>query len=179
MSTHPYDADAAASALAAATGVAQHDVVVVLGSGWAGAADALGTPVAQVSVAALPGFHAPVAPGHLGELRSYDRGGRRVLVILGRTHLFEGHGPAAVAHPIRTAAAAGCRTAILTNASGSLRDGWAPGTQVLITDHLNLTGRSPLTGADFVDLTDAWSPPLRALAHEVDPAASGRGPFWC
>jgi len=178
-------ADAAARVLASATGVAHHDVAVVLGSGWGGAADALGRPVAEVAFADLPGFVPPVAPGHAGVVRSYERGGRYVLAVLGRTHLFEGHGAHAVVHAVRTAAATGCGTLVLTNASGSLRDGWAPGTGVMLTDHLNLTGVSPLAGAqsatsgaqrtaearpvEFVDLTHAWSPRLRALTREVDP----------
>ena len=137
-------ADAAARVLADATGVPRHDVAVVLGSGWGGAADAFGRPVAEVRFGDLPGFRPPVAPGHAGVVRSYERAGRRILAVLGRTHLFEGHGPGAVVHAVRTAAAAGCRTLVLTNASGSLRDDWAPGTGVVITDHVNLTGVSPL-----------------------------------
>lgn len=162
-------AEAAARELAAATGFGMHDVAMVLGSGWGGAADALGRPVAEVAFADLPGFHTPVAPGHAGVVRSYERAGRKIVVFLGRTHLFEGHGPDAVVHAVRTAAAAGCRTIILTNASGSLRDDWPPGTGVLLSDHVNMTGISPLSGAQFTDLTDAWSPRLRALAHETDP----------
>ena len=86
----------------------------------------------------LPGFHVPVAEGHRGEVRSVVLGEHRVLLYLGRTHLYEGHGPAAVAHPIRTAAAAGVRLAVLTNANGSLRDDVELGQPVLISDHLNL-----------------------------------------
>jgi purine-nucleoside phosphorylase len=163
------DADAAARAIAEATGVLRHDAAIVLGSGWGEAADAFGAATAEIAYADLPGFLPPVAPGHAGVVRSYKRGGKHVLAFLGRTHLFEGHGPGPVAHAVRTAAAAGCHTVVLTNASGSLRDGWAPGTGVVLTDHLNMTGVSPLAGAKFVDLTDAWSPRLRALAHELDP----------
>lgn len=165
------DPVAAARALASATGVERHHVAVVLGSGWAGAADALGRPVAEIRSVDLPGFLAPVAPGHAGLFRSYERDdGRRVLAVLGRTHLFEGHGAGATVHAVRTAAAAGCHTLVLTSASGSLRDDWSPGTGVVVTDHLNLTGVSPLSGASFVDLTDAWSLRLQALAHDLDPA---------
>jgi purine-nucleoside phosphorylase len=159
----------AAEVLAQATGVAHHDAVVVLGSGWDAAADVLGTLVAELPVASLPGFLAPVAPGHRGLARSYDLDGLAVLAYLGRTHLYEGHGPGPVAHPVRVAAAAGARVAVLTNASGGLRADWPPGTGALIADHLNLTFVSPLTGPEFVDLTDAWSPRLRALARAADP----------
>ncbi len=160
---------AAADALAERTGVPRHDAVVVLGSGWDAAADALGTPVAELSVAELPGFLTPVAPGHRGLVRSYDLDGVAVLAYLGRTHLYEGHGPGPVAHPLRVAAAAGARVAVLTNASGGLRPDWPPGTGALLADHLNLTSVSPLNGPQFVDLTDAWSPRLRALARAADP----------
>ncbi len=161
---------AAAAALAQATEVPRHDAVVVLGSGWDAAADVLGALVAELPVADLPGFRAPVAPGHRGLVRSYDLEGVAVLAYLGRTHLYEGHGPGPVAHPVRVAAAAGARVAVLTNASGGLRPDWPPGTGALIADHLNLTGVSPLSGAHFVDLTDAWSPRLRSIARQTDPA---------
>jgi purine-nucleoside phosphorylase len=73
-----------------------------------------------------------------------------------------------VVHAVRTAAAAGCHTIVLTNGCGGLNPDWAPGTPVLIRDHLNLTGTSPVEGANFVDLTDLYTPRLRDLAHEVD-----------
>jgi purine-nucleoside phosphorylase len=162
-------AAAAAEVLAQATGVPRHDAVVVLGSGWEGAADVLGTLVAELPVTALPGFLTPVAPGHRGLVRSYDLDGLAVLAYLGRTHLYEGHGPGPVAHPVRVAAAAGAQVAILTNASGGLRADWEPGTGAVLSDHLNLTLVSPLDGPAFVDLTDAWSPRLRAVARAADP----------
>jgi purine-nucleoside phosphorylase len=74
-----------------------------------------------------------------------------------------------VAHAVRVAAAAGARVAVLTNASGGLRADWPPGTGALVADHVSWTGVSPLVGARFVDLTDAWSPRLRALARAADP----------
>lgn len=159
----------AASVLADRTGVPRHDAVVVLGSGWDAAADVLGDLVAELPVTDLPGFLAPVAPGHRGLARSYDLGGTAVLAYLGRTHLYEGHGPGPVAHPVRVAAAAGARVAVLTNASGGLRTDWSRGTGALIADHLNWTGVSPLVGARFVDLTGAWSPRLRSLARAAEP----------
>jgi purine-nucleoside phosphorylase len=162
-------AAAAAETLARATGAARHDVAVVLGSGWVPAADALGAAEVELPVTDLPGFAAPVVAGHAGRLRSLSVGGSRVLVFLGRTHLYEGRGVDPVVHGVRTAAAAGCRTVILTNAAGGLREGFQVGQPVLISDHLNLTGRSPLVGPRFVDLTNAYAPRLRALAREVEP----------
>jgi purine-nucleoside phosphorylase len=160
---------AAADALARRTGVRRHAAAVVLGSGWDAAADTLGSLVAELPVADLPGFLPPVAPGHQGLVRSYDLDGLPVLVYLGRTHLYEGHGLGPVAHPVRVAAASGARAVVLTNASGGLRPDWPPGTGALLADHLNLTFVSPLEGAQFVDLTEAWSPRLRAVASAADP----------
>ena len=95
--------------------------------------------------------------------------GRRALVYGTRTHFYEGKGVRAVVHAVRTAAAAGCRTIVLTNGCGGLNPAWTPGTPVLISDHLNLTATSPIEGANFVDLTDLYSPRLRDLARAVDP----------
>ncbi len=163
-------ADEAAAALAERTGVDKHDVAVVLGSGWRPAADEIGGAVAEVPMAELPGFAAPTVAGHGGTIRSLRAGDRRVLVLLGRTHFYEGRGVGAVVHGVRTVAAAGCRAVVLTNAAGCQRDGIPVGTPVLISDHLNLTATSPLAGAQFVDLTDLYSPRLRALAREIDPS---------
>ncbi len=166
------DAHAAAVRLAELTGADRHDALVVLGSGWAPAADAFGEPVAAFPMTELPGFRAPVAEGHRGEVRSVVLGEHRVLLYLGRTHLYEGHGPAAVAHPVRTAAAAGVRLAVLTNANGSLREDVALGDVLLIGDHINLAQLnglgSPLEGPRFIDLTDVWSARLRAIARGLD-----------
>ena len=163
-------AAAAAAVIAERTAVPEHDVAVVLGSGWAPAADALGAPDTVLAMAELPGFSAPTAAGHGGQLRSLRIGAQRVLVLLGRIHGYEGHPPADVVHPVRTACAAGAGTVVLTNAAGGLRPEYTVGQPVLIADHLNLTARSPLVGAQFVDLVDAYSPRLRAAARRVDPA---------
>jgi purine-nucleoside phosphorylase len=159
----------AAARLAELTGMASYDAVVVLGSGWGPAAEAFGEPLSTVAMTDVPGFRAPVAPGHPGEIRSCRPGGVSTLVLVGRTHLYEGHGLDAVVHGVRTAAAAGVRLALLTNANGSLRSDWRLGQPVLVADHLSLTAASPLAGPRFVDLTDAWSPRLRLLARELDP----------
>jgi purine-nucleoside phosphorylase len=161
-------ARAGAERLAEATGAATHDVALVLGSGWVPAADALGGAETDGAVTDLPGFLPPAVAGHAGRYRSLQVGGRRVLVLLGRTHLYEGRGTDPVVHGVRVAAAAGCRAVVLTNAAGGLREGLAVGQPVLVADHLNLTARSPLVGARFVDLTDLYSARLRALAREVD-----------
>jgi purine-nucleoside phosphorylase len=147
----------------------RHDVAVVLGSGWQPVADAFGPADLDVAMAELPGFVPPGVGGHPGRVRSIDVAGTRTLVLLGRTHLYEGHGVDAVAHGVRVAAAAGCRTVVLTNGCGSLRPEWGPGTPVLIRDHLNLTGRSPLRGPAFVDLTDAYAERLRSACRALDP----------
>ncbi len=160
----------AAAVIVDRTGVDEHDVAVILGSGWAPAVDELGDPVAVVPMAELPGFISPAAGGHGGQLLSLRIGDRRVLVFLGRIHGYEGYEPRQVVHPVRTACAAGVTTMVLTNAAGSLREDFAVGQPVLISDHLNLTARSPLIGARFVDMVDAYSPRLRTVAHELDPS---------
>lgn len=244
-----------AQRLAKLTGVARHEVAVVLGSGWAPAADLLGSTLAEVPVSELGGFPVSTVPGHAGTVRSVVLGASaggprsaadpgapaaappatappaatasattphepattphapaepattprapaepattprtpattpgtpatgsrgqamRVLVFLGRAHLYEGHSPQTVVHGVRTAVAAGCRVVVLTNAAGGIREGLRVGQPVLIRDHLNLTGRSPLAGPPppaglpprFADLTDLYSARLRALARAAAP----------
>src|SRR6201997_144705 len=159
----------AAQAIGERTGMHERDVAVVLGSGWAPAGAALGSPTVALAQAELPGFAPPRAVGHTGELMSVRIGEHWVLVLVGRVHAYEGHDLAHVVHPVRTACAAGARIVVLTNAAGGLRPDMQIGQPVLISDHLNLTARSPLVGAQFVDLTDAYAPRLRELARETDP----------
>ena len=154
----------------------RHDILVVLGSGWAHAASIL-EATDELSVTDIPGFLKPSALGHGGTLKSVQVGDSHVLLLTGRTHLYEGHGVDAVVHAVRTAWYTGCKTVVLTNASGCLHENWGVGATVVITDHINLTGFSPLTGAEaptplpgrFVDLTDAYSPRLTNIAKQVDP----------
>lgn len=162
------EAARAAESLAERTGVDRHEVAVVLGSGWGPAAEALGTPETEVAMAELPGFLSPSADGHRGQVLSVAVGDRRVLVLVGRIHAYEGFDLGQVVHPVRTACAAGAKVVVLTNAAGGLRPEYRVGQPVLISDHLNLTARSPLIGAQFVDLVDAYSPRLRALARSVE-----------
>lgn len=154
------------------TGTGHHDVAVVLGSGWGTAAAALGTPAAEIPMGEIPGFLEPGAEGHHGRVLSVPTGSRRVLVFLGRIHAYEGHDLDQVVHPVRTACAAGAEVIILTNAAGGLHQDYRVGQPVLISDHLNLTARSPLVGPQFVDLIDAYSPRLRELALRADSALS-------
>jgi purine-nucleoside phosphorylase len=170
--TDPFDlAHAAAQRFAELTGTERHDVALVLGSGWAPAGDLLGETLAEVATTDLPGFAAAAVAGHRGTVRSVRIGDtdRRAMVFGTRTHFYEGRGVRAVVHGVRTAAAAGCSTLVLTNGCGGLDPSWAPGTPVLISDHINLTATSPLEGPTFVDLTDLYSARLRALCREVEP----------
>jgi purine-nucleoside phosphorylase len=160
----------AADAIAERTGTAEHDVAIVLGSGWAPAVETLGSPAAVVPMAEIPGFTPPSAVGHRGEVMSMRIGQHRVLVLAGRVHAYEGHDLRHVVHPVRAACAAGARIVVLTNAAGGLRPDFRVGQPVLISDHLNLTARSPLVGAHFVDLTDAYAAQLRRLARDADPS---------
>ena len=158
MHSDAYDlARAAADALAARTGSRPFDVALVMGSGWVPAADALGEPTAEFSMTDLPGFAAPEVAGHSGVIRAVEVGGKRALVFLGRTHLYEGRGAPPVVHGVRTVLAAGVRTIVLTNAAGGLRpERQQVGDAVLIADHINLTGANPLTGPTFIDMSEAY-----------------------
>ncbi|MCY3561579.1 MAG: purine-nucleoside phosphorylase [bacterium] len=162
---------------------------VVLGTGWDDAFAELGELEAQIPTTELAGFPATRVEGHGGTVGAVAAGDRRLLVYRGRVHLYEGNSAAAVSHGVRAAAAAGCEAAVLTNAAGGLRPHYRVGAAVLISDHLNLTGASPVEGTEwgtdrFVNLVDSYSPRLRALAAEVAPGtpegvyAGLRGPHF-
>lgn len=181
MSTHTGDlaasetdpfamAEAAAATIAERTGAPRHDVALVLGSGWGQTADRIGETLVAIDNADVPGFGKAAVAGHSGVMRSVRIGDtdRRALVYGTRTHFYEGRGVRAVVHGVRTAAAAGCSTIVLTNGCGGLNPEWSAGTPVLIRDHLNLTAASPIEGANFVDLTDLYTPRLREIARSVD-----------
>ncbi|MBS1675301.1 MAG: purine-nucleoside phosphorylase [Actinobacteria bacterium] len=153
------------------TGVDHHDIAVTLGSGWGKAAELIGETIATIPATEVTGFSKPALEGHVGTLRSIvTPGGRNVLVIGARTHYYEGHGVRRVVHSVRTAAATGATTMVLTNGAGGIRETWKPGQPVLISDHINLTADSPLEGATFIDLTDLYSRRLRDLARTIDPS---------
>lgn len=169
----PFDlAREAAAVIADRTGVERHDIALVLGSGWGETAELIGETETVIENVEVPGFSGAAVAGHSGSMRSVRIAGTdaRALVYGTRTHYYEGRGVRAVVHGVRTAAAAGCRTIVLTNGCGGLRPEWAPGTPVLISDHLNLTATSPLEGANFVDLTDLYTPRLREIARQIDPS---------
>jgi purine-nucleoside phosphorylase len=147
------------------------EIGIVLGSGLGGLADDLEDAVA-IPFAELPGWPAATAPGHAGRLLLGRLGGRPVAMLQGRFHLYEGNDPGLVVQPVLLFGRLGATSVVLTNAAGGLDPGFGPGTLMVIRDHINLTGRNPLTGANaemigsrFPDLTEAWSPALRARLH--------------
>lgn len=143
------------------------EVGIVLGSGLGGLADDLEDATA-IPFADLPGWPAATAPGHVGRLLVGRLAGRPVVMLQGRFHLYEGNDPGLVVQPVLLFHALGARVVILTNAAGGLDPSFGPGTLMLMSDHINLTGKTPLLGQNadelgprFPDMTDAWSPRLR------------------
>lgn len=160
----------AAGVLAERFGTPRHDLGVVLGSGWAHTIDALGEVTGEVSFDQIPGLGGDGVAGHVQKVSSVTLpDGRKALVFGSRTHFYANRDAQAVAHVVRTIAATGASTVVLTNGCGGLDPAVLPGTPVLISDHLNLTGATPLVGPEFVDMTDAYSKRLRAIAQQVDP----------
>jgi purine-nucleoside phosphorylase len=153
------------------------EIGVVLGSGLGAFADSLSQAV-RIPYRDIPGFPATSVAGHGGALVAGTLGGVRVLCLSGRVHLYEGHPPSRVVFGVRLLAALGCRAVILTNAAGATRADWSPGSLVLLSDHMNLTGQNPLVGAAeppfarFPDMTEAYDAELRALAHDAAREAS-------
>jgi purine-nucleoside phosphorylase len=170
-------AERAAAQLCERSGVERYDVAVVLGSGWKEGADALGPPTSVVATSSLSGFATPTVLGHTGEILTVSVAGTTIALVSGRVHLYEGHSANDVVHPVRTVIAAGAKKVILTNASGGVDPSVPPGSVVIIRDHLNFTGTSPLEGppppegygSRFVDLTDLYSERLRGVVHTVAP----------
>ena len=146
---------------------------IVLGSGLGGLADDLDEPIA-IPFADLPGWPSATAPGHVGRLLLGRLAGRPVVMLQGRFHIYEGNDPGLVIQPVLLFQRLGARIVVLTNAAGGVDPAFGPGTLMVIADHLNLTGRTPLLGPNaddigprFQDLTDAWSPRLRERLHEA------------
>ncbi|HTO95397.1 MAG TPA: purine-nucleoside phosphorylase [Myxococcales bacterium] len=154
-------------------------LAVVLGSGLGALAEALEDPRA-VPFASLPGFPVPTVQGHQGRVVYGKLAQTPVLALQGRIHGYEGHESAVVAFPVRVLGVLGARALVLTNAAGGCNPSFAPGDLMRITDHLNLTGRNPLTGPNeerlgprFPDLTHAWDSRL-ATAMEQAARAAGQ-----
>lgn len=169
--SNPFEiAKQAAEQIAKISGIAQHDIALTLGSGWAKAADLIGETVSEIPGSDIIGFSKPAVVGHVGTIRSVKLPSGKVALVIGaRTHFYENHGVRAVVHSVRTAAATGAKTMVLTNGAGGIKPQWQGGAAVLISDHINLTASSPLEGATFIDLTDLYSKRLRDVAREVDP----------
>ncbi len=147
------------------------EVGIVLGSGLGDLADGLEDATA-IPFAELPGWPAATAPGHAGRLLLGRLGDRAVVMLQGRFHLYEGNDPGLVIQPVLLFKQLGARLVVLTNAAGGLDPSFGPGTLMVMRDHINLTGRSPLIGPNadelgprFPDLTEAWSPRLRERLH--------------
>ena len=165
------------AALRARLGDRRPEVLVTLGSGLGSVADAVEDPIV-VDVLDLPGTAASTVPGHTATLLAGRLGGREVLVQAGRVHLYEGHSAHDVTRLVRVAARLGVSTFVVTNAAGGLTDAFTPGDLMVIDDHLNMTGTSPLQGVlrdgapRFVDMAGAYDADLRQAAHDV---AADRG----
>lgn len=149
------------------------EVGLVLGSGLGALADDLQDAV-TIPYHEIPHFPVSTAPSHAGRLAVGRMAGRPVAVMVGRAHLYEGYTAHQVALPVRALAAFGVRDLVLTNAAGGVNPAFAPGTLMLLTDHINLTGQNPLIGPNderlgrrFPDMTAVYDPALRALAREV------------
>ena len=152
------------------------DVAVVLGSGLGDFASRLADPV-TIPYGEIPGWPASAVVGHAGRLVAGTLAGRRVAALSGRAHIYEGHGFETVAFATRVLGALGVKRLILTNAAGGINTSFTPGTLMLIEDHINLMGGSPLTGPNderfgprFPDMTHVYSPRLRAVAEEASRA---------
>ena len=146
---------------------------VVLGSGLGGLADALENPV-EIPYGEIPGWPVSTAVGHAGVLVLGEMEDVPIAVLRGRAHLYEGLGADRAVFGVRVLGRLGVRTLVVTNAAGAINDTFLPGQLVLISDHVNLQGTSPLVGPNedklgprFPDMSDAYDPELRRLAHEA------------
>ena len=159
---------------------------IVLGSGLGGLADELVDPVA-ISFSELPGWPPATAPGHQGRLLLGYLAGVPVVMLQGRLHLYEGNDAGLVVQPVLLMGRLGARFVLLTNAAGGVNPAFQPGTLMVIADHLNLTGRTPLLGPNadtlgprFTDLTDVWTPHLRErlrAAFDAEGVARAEGVY--
>jgi purine-nucleoside phosphorylase len=153
------------------------DTAIILGSGLS---SLVGDSSAEkfISYSEFPGIPQPSVPGHTGRFVLGRIGNRKTIFAQGRVHLYEGFSAREVTSIVRVLAESGIKQLILTNAAGAVNPKFKPGEWMMITDHINLTGTSPLVGEaasparTFVDLTDAYSPRLcekfRSAARKID-----------
>jgi purine-nucleoside phosphorylase len=153
------------------------DIAIVLGSGLGAFADRLQDAVV-LEYTAIPHWPASNVIGHAGRLVVGQVAGRRVAVLSGRAHFYEGHPLTTVTFATRVLGRMGVRTLLLTNAAGGINTSFSPGTLMVIDDHINLMGGNPLVGPNddrfglrFPDMTDVYSPRLRAAADAAATAA--------
>jgi purine-nucleoside phosphorylase len=161
-------------------------VGIVLGSGLGSLADGIEDPVA-IPFEALPGWPVATAPGHVGRLVLGHLAGVPVVALQGRFHVYEGNAAGLVVQPVLLFRQLGASLVILTNAAGGVNPAYGPGTLMIISDHINLTGTSPLIGQNadvlgerFTDLTDVWTPAHRAAlraAGEAEDVAFEEGVY--
>lgn len=149
-------------------------VAIVLGSGLGRLADEVGD-AKRIPYAEIPGWKRSTVAGHAGELVVGTLGGKRVAVMKGRLHWYEGYDMDAVTYPVRVFRAWGIETLILTNACGGLNPAFKAGDLMVISDHINFMPANPLRGANdeslgtrFPDMVGTYTDELRALAHQVD-----------
>jgi purine-nucleoside phosphorylase len=171
-SPHGAAARAAADAVRDRLAVKDPAAAIILGSGLGALADRV-RDARRVPYRGIPGFHAPAVEGHRGELIAGTLGGREVLLLAGRFHMYEGHPAQAAAFPVRVVHALGAKVLFASNAAGGVRRTFRPGDLMVIADHLNLMFRNPLTGpvepgdTRFPDMSAPWSPRLAALLEEA------------
>lgn len=149
------------------------EVAIVLGTGLGALTELLDADVV-IPYADLPGFAVPTVESHAGRLHLGTLAGRRVAMLQGRFHRYEGYTLDRVTFPVRVLHALGAGTLIVSNVSGGMHPLWEAGDLVLLADHINLLGDNPLAGPDddggsarFPDLTEAYDPALRLLARDV------------
>lgn len=145
---------------------------MILGSGLGELANELEDSIA-VPYAKIPHFPVSTVPGHAGRLVAGKLGGKRVLVMQGRFHYYEGYGMDTVAFPVQMMRVLGIKNLLVTNAAGCVNTAWQPGNLMLISDHIKLIPENPLRGTNipelgdrFFDMSTAYSRQLRAMARE-------------
>ncbi len=167
--------DEAAEAVRVACGDAE--IGIILGSGLGEYVEALeGAKI--LPYAKIPGFPTSTVAGHAGEWHAGTLHGKRIAMMRGRFHYYEGYTTQDITLPVRVMQALGVRTLIVTNAAGGVNTGYVPGDLMVISDCINMTGANPLFGPNldafgprFPDMSKAFTPELRAIAHQCAEAA--------